>query len=99
MTDERVKQLMEQVGYPESITIQQLILQVANEVEQEARKQAVAELAKQTDNSAKQEIHDCEVCENGTTRLDSFRPDIYRYCPWCSRKLPDNYCKPAPKMV
>ena len=52
-------------------------------------KNAVLESTKRTDNRAKEEIHDCDVCENGTTRLDSFRPDIYRYCPWCSRELPE----------
>jgi hypothetical protein len=38
-------------------------------------------------NNARDEIHDCDVCENGTVRLPSFRDDLYRYCPWCSREL------------
>lgn len=37
MTDERIKQLMEQVGFPHSHSIGAMIEQVANEVEQEAR--------------------------------------------------------------
>jgi len=35
MTDERMKELMQQVGYPNSNTIAQLILQVENETAQE----------------------------------------------------------------
>jgi hypothetical protein len=31
----------------------------------------------------------CDVCNNGQLRLESFTPDKYIYCPWCSRELPD----------
>ena len=37
MTDERCKQLMEQVGYPNSISLKEALFQVANETEQEVR--------------------------------------------------------------
>lgn len=38
-------------------------------------------------NNARDVIPDCDVCENGTVRLPPFSPDLYRYCPWCSREL------------
>lgn len=50
-------------------------------------KQFLEGVQTQTNNNARDEIHDCDVCENGTVRLPSFRADLYRYCPWCSREL------------
>jgi len=41
MTDERMKQLMEQAGFHQSHSIAQLILQVENETAQECRKVAL----------------------------------------------------------
>ena len=38
MTDERCKQIMQQLGMPESRSLMQALFQVANETEQEVRK-------------------------------------------------------------
>ena len=43
MTDERVKQLMEQVGMPNSQSVYQMILQVENETEQRVIKQTACD--------------------------------------------------------
>lgn len=58
MTEERCKELMQQVGYPDSSTIQQLIYQVANETEQRVR-------ASESKGPAKsQQQLQCEIAED-----------------------------------
>lgn len=51
MTDERCKQLMEQVGMPNSISLMQALKQVANETEQEVRAQIAKEIWPSANNS------------------------------------------------
>ena len=43
MTEERCKQIMEQLGMPESRSLMQAIFQVANETEQEVRKKLTSD--------------------------------------------------------
>lgn len=59
MTEERCKELMVQVGYPNSVTIQQLIFQVANETEQKIRNSKVDKVNNFTNNPKKAEIFEC----------------------------------------
>lgn len=47
MTDERCKQLMERVGLPDSVSLQQALFQVANETEQEVRASIAKESGEQ----------------------------------------------------
>ena len=54
MTDERCKQIMEQLGMPESRSLMQALFQVANETEQEVRKK----LTSDNNNYAK-----CPCCD------------------------------------
>jgi len=74
MTDERCKELMAQVGYPESVTIQQLILQVENETEQGTSKKLT---------STRIDSVPC-FCHVG----ERFRlAGKYKYCPCCGKLL------------
>ena len=43
MTDERCKQIMEQLGMPNSRSLMQALFQVANETEQEVRKKLTSD--------------------------------------------------------
>ena len=43
MTDERCKQIMEQLGMPNSRSLMQALFQVANETEQEVRKKLASD--------------------------------------------------------
>jgi len=43
MTEERCKQIMEQLGQPHSRSLMQVIFQVANETEQEVRKKLTSD--------------------------------------------------------
>ena len=52
MTDERYKQLMEQIGMPNSRSLLQALQQVANEVEQEIYARLAQTVEHATDNRA-----------------------------------------------
>ena len=63
MTDERCKQLMEQVGYPNSISLKEALFQVANETEQEVRASLSAPVAPVAGGAIIDSKDPCDYCK------------------------------------